>query len=59
MDGDVAGFAEGRGIAEAKGICAVRGYDLGGGTGHAPALAGIGELAQEMEGAAVVDEAEM
>ena len=59
VDSDMARFAEGGGITEAEGICAVRSYDFGGGAGHAPALAGVGKLAEKAEGAAVVDEAKV
>ncbi len=59
VDENVAGFAEGVGVAEAEVGGAVAGDEFGGGAGHAPAFAGVGELLEEAEGEAVVDEADV
>ena len=57
VNDDVARFPERDGIAETQRAGAVAGDDGGFVVGHAPALAGVGELADGAEGEAVVDEA--
>src|SRR5580658_4459270 len=55
-DGDTAEFVEGFGIEEAERGGAVGEDDAFAVLGEAPALAGIGEGAQQVEGRAVIDE---
>lgn len=57
VDEDVAGFGEGLGVAKAEVGGPVRGDELVGGAGDAPAFAGVVELTGLAEGLAVVHEA--